>query len=675
MTFTPTTITEDNYSSAIRQNFELANDALDEALRNNPELSLEGFDANGKVLSGVAAAEAPHDLITYQDAVGLLLGIDPLKEKGSDVFHSVLTGGVDESSFQISAYKELSSDVRLVVSKKVSLIEDVVYDQTISPVPVGVVIDTVYRVKTGVTGLAADTQYYYAIIPVGDEANLITGKVRTAPTPLANKSYSFALGSCCRSTVFDNRATALSLLKDKDLAFYAHVGDFVYGNIAKADQPAIELSYFFRLAESNTLSLYRNVPLAYTWDDHDSGPNDNTMSQYPAGTHNVPNADDWEDYIQSHLDAYKAHFPHYPFKQPPATGWTETLAQSWPWGRVYFIMPDGQTQFDSDYGQTGLYAGKKYGDGTGSRLATWDQIQWMKDEMLYAKAQGYPLVVMLLGRWPYGVGGISASWGAMAKDEQEDFMQFMRDNDIPETIIMFGDIHNNLFNDGKEWSSAEALAATPYEDGVDPFYYDIAWPLQGPTPTGQIPTICSSGESQQGNAFPTPVSVQIARWNGTFFTSTIYKSTTMVIDIVDDGGDRIKWTATQYSDDIANGFGGKPPPLQSASNYDFTSTVEFDAVGATPSVGDTYKLGVVRDEWFGRLEVPFTIDPTGTAVQGVDYTITASPVVVNAHAYKGEISITILPTATPGRLMKLVLQPGNHYNLGTNIAHIMAIDT
>jgi alkaline phosphatase D len=171
-------------------------------------------------------------------------------------------------------------------------------------------------------GLEPDTSHQYVIEAGGQRGPV--GRLRTfADGP---QSFRIAHGSCA-TTGSSHRI--FTTIRELDPLLFLHLGDFHYENI-KVNDPARYRRAFDQVLASRTQSaLYRSVPIAYVWDDHDFGPNDadRTTPGRPAA-----------------LAAYQQCVPHYPLVRH--AGRVETIQQAFTIGRVRFLLTDGRAARD-----------------------------------------------------------------------------------------------------------------------------------------------------------------------------------------------------------------------------------------------------------------------------------------------------------------------------------------
>lgn len=192
------------------------------------------------------------------------------------------------------------------------------------------------------TGLTADTVYHYALEIDSDLRTDAAGKFRTFPSGSA--SFTFAAASCAGqgagTTVSDgvSNHAVFDTIRALDPAFFIHMGDIHYRDLGVGSLAAFREAYDDILTFNGTEGLnarqgklFRNVPIAYTWDDHDytgnSSSGDNTQS---------PSA----------RFVYRERVPHY---ELPAQNWGPggegdgAIYQTWVCGRVRFVLTDARS--------------------------------------------------------------------------------------------------------------------------------------------------------------------------------------------------------------------------------------------------------------------------------------------------------------------------------------------
>jgi hypothetical protein len=269
-------------------------------------------------------------------------------------------------------------------------------------------------VSFSVDGLKADTEYFYAIESGGELDVTRRGRLRTFPAGAS--SFTFAFSSCART---GSNGAVFDTIREHDPLFFLITGDFHYSNIEENDPD------LFRDALSDTLSspsqsaLYRSAPIAYTWDDHDFGPNgaDSTAASAPAAQ-----------------SVYRQIVPHYDL---PAGDGPAPIYQAFTVGRVRFIVTDTRS----------ARSPAADADGSQKTMLGAEQKAWFKQELLAAKEQ-YPLIVWVnADPWIDAASPGKDTWGGYAT-ERAELADFIADNDVNGIVMLSGDAHMLAIDDG-----------------------------------------------------------------------------------------------------------------------------------------------------------------------------------------------------------------------------------
>jgi phosphodiesterase/alkaline phosphatase D-like protein len=258
-------------------------------------------------------------------------------------------------------------------------------------------------------GLAPATVYHYAVALDGVTDTAHAGTFRTFPAGAADVTIAFA--SCARTG--SNAAVFDRIQADRPDVFI-HMGDLHYEDIARDDVARFRAAYDAVLASPAQSGLYRSVPLAYVWDDHDFGANNSTGSSpsRPAA-----------------MQAYHEIVPHYPLAGDDAP-----IYQAFTIGRVRVLLTDTRSARDPAAG-TVLGAQQK---------------AWLKSELL-AGRDAYPLVVwMNPSPWiaaPDVSARLEGTWGAFPA-ERAELARFIAAHHIRNLAMVSGDAHMLAIDDG-----------------------------------------------------------------------------------------------------------------------------------------------------------------------------------------------------------------------------------
>ncbi len=332
-------------------------------------------------------------------------------------------GGLTDSSVMIRA-----SILRSVTTARVIVAEDEALSTNATAhdaVSLWVDPDRSYRhqIVTFVPeGLKADTNYFFRLELDGDRTRALPGRFRTAPRSGEPLGFRFALGGCAKPKFFGGgRPEAYKALAGmSDLLFFFHLGDFHYENVGdESVVPRLE-AYDDTLRREGIGELFRQLPLAYCWDDHDflgnnseGGDPDNQVARRFA------------------RDAYDIYVPHYPLASS-----TEGIYQSFRIGRVLFLLTDSR-----------FAKSPRSGSGTsGKTVLGVNQKTWLKSELLRGK--DLDLIV-----WASSIPWIGAEdagedyWAGYAT-ERAELCQHLVDHDIRNVCMISADAHMVAIDDG-----------------------------------------------------------------------------------------------------------------------------------------------------------------------------------------------------------------------------------
>ncbi|WP_176728561.1 alkaline phosphatase D family protein [Planobispora rosea] len=327
-------------------------------------------------------------------------------------------GAVTESSVGVAARVLGASSVRLKVSTSSNLLTSPTYSSAQSP-------DSDGTVRMSVTGLSADTVYYYGIEVDGVVDSEFNGSFRSAPTPGSQKSFVFCAASCAQN---NSNVTTFDAIRGESPAFMIHLGDLHYRDISSNDQIAYHRAYDQVMSGPRYARMLGEVPTPYIWSDHDStGPNgDGTAASVPAA-----NA------------VYRSRVPAYA-GMPSTTG----TYFAFTWGRVRFVCTDGRS-FASPIAQTD--------DSNKTKLGS-TQLAWLLDELT---DDTYPLIIWAhedaVSNGPTFAG--DDTWSAYSTERATIFAAIAAAG--TNVAYICGDLHSLSADDGTNVPAAGANSGVP----------------------------------------------------------------------------------------------------------------------------------------------------------------------------------------------------------------------
>jgi len=260
------------------------------------------------------------------------------------------------------------------------------------------------------TGLAPATAYEYRV----ESADGAPARGRFRTFGEGPWSFRIALSACAEtgsaSTVFD-------AIRDAKPDLFIHTGDIHYEDITRNDPERFRRAFDAVMGSPTQSRLYRSVPIAYTWDDHDFGGNgsDASSAARPAA-----------------LAVYRQAVPHYPLDRGGAAG----IHQAFDIGRVRVILTDSRSQ--------------RTPSGQAPQARTMlgaAQLRWLKDQL--SAAASAPLVIWVnTVPWIASPGSGSDNWGSYAREREEVANHIDRLGLTRRLLMLSGDAHMVAIDDG-----------------------------------------------------------------------------------------------------------------------------------------------------------------------------------------------------------------------------------
>jgi phosphodiesterase/alkaline phosphatase D-like protein len=284
------------------------------------------------------------------------------------------------------------------------------------------------------SGLQPNTQYFFRLELDGQLDRALPGNFRTAPRLGSPQSFSFACGGCARPPIFGEKSEAYRALAGmNELLFFLHLGDFHYKDIGDDSIERRLEAYDDTLRRDFVGDLFRGLPIAYCWDDHDF-----------LGNNSEGGDPEHASARRFARDAYDIYVPHYPFVSS-----TDGIQQSFQIGRVLFLVTD--TRFSR--------TPRKASGTTGKTMLGINQKAWLKSQLLAGKA--LDLIV-----WANSVPWIGEEeagedyWAGYAH-ERTELATFIRDNDIRNICMLSADAHMLAIDEGSNSGYAGGRAGFP----------------------------------------------------------------------------------------------------------------------------------------------------------------------------------------------------------------------
>ena len=240
------------------------------------------------------------------------------------------------------------------------------------------------------------------------------GKFRTFPQGAS--SFRMAFASCGDPNDTDQRAFE-AILAEQPLLLL-HMGDLHYYDTNTTVAEDYRRNYDSVLNHPIEGALYRNVALAYMWDDHDFTGNDSNGTAVG---------------VAAARTAYRDTVPHYPINVSGGT-----IAQSFTVGRVRVIMTDLHS---ASVPATNAESATKTRMGAAQKA-------WFKQELLSARDAGFPLILWVCTAPWIGTAQIGVDTWAGYATERTELATFFKENRISNLVVLSGDMHALAFDDG-----------------------------------------------------------------------------------------------------------------------------------------------------------------------------------------------------------------------------------
>lgn len=254
------------------------------------------------------------------------------------------------------------------------------------------------------------TRYGYEVEVKGAEP--VKGAFRT----FGDGPWSFRLAfSACADT--GSASPIFDAIREARPDLFIHTGDIHYEDITRNEPDRFRRAFDTVMASPPQSRLYRSVPIAYTWDDHDFGGNgsDASSAAKPAA-----------------LAVYRQFVPHYALAGDGAAG----IFQAFTIGRVRVVMTDSRSQ-----------RGPSRGDSRSRTMLGQAQLKWLEDRL--AEAAAAPLVIWVnTVPWIASPGSGSDNWGSYAREREAIANHIERLGLTRRLLMLSGDAHMVAIDDG-----------------------------------------------------------------------------------------------------------------------------------------------------------------------------------------------------------------------------------
>jgi alkaline phosphatase D len=310
-----------------------------------------------------------------------------------------------------------------------------------------------HSVHVEVAGLKPDRWYWYRFRTADAESPI--GRTRTMPAPSSlPEKLKIAFASCQHFeggyfTCYEHMA------KDNlDLVF--HLGDYIYEGPGRGEEPRrhvgpklVSLSnYRNRHGQYHSdpllIAMHQQCPWAVTWDDHELE-NDyaNHISQDKAMDPVV--------FLEQRANAYQAYYEHMPLRKASVPhGPDMKIYRTINFGRLASFQVLDTRQYRTDQPEATELTPEVMSPK--NTILGAKQAKWLKSAMLQSPATwnvlAQQVLMAMVGR-DLGDGAKSYSmdkWTGYAH-ERIQLVKFMAERNVPNPIVLTGDIHSSWVND------------------------------------------------------------------------------------------------------------------------------------------------------------------------------------------------------------------------------------
>lgn len=265
-----------------------------------------------------------------------------------------------------------------------------------------------------VSGLRPKTSYYYAVEVDGHVDRTRIGRIRTPG--IGADSFTLAFGGDARR---GSNGAVFDAIRGLDPLLYLVLGDIFYGDIDEDDPARFRAELDTALTRPAQQALYLSVPTAYTWDDHDYGPDD---------------ADSTSSTRSAAQRVYREYVPHFELPGGVREG---SIQQAFTLGRMRVIMTDSRSNKTP----------RSASDDVRKSLLGSAQRAWLERELLAARDR-YPLILLVTSVPWIGQASAGADSWAGYSTERRALSRFIADNSIEGVVMLAGDAHMIAFDDG-----------------------------------------------------------------------------------------------------------------------------------------------------------------------------------------------------------------------------------
>ncbi len=307
----------------------------------------------------------------------------------------------------------------------------------------------------------------------------LAGNFKTFPKVGEKGTYTFVTGSCQET---DNMKV-FEVMPKHDPLFFMHLGDYAYpdvklGDDYTSDYTKVAEAYNIRYNENIMKEMLTQLPINYVFDDHDHVNNDSGRFHSSGSGFERKGMMRTQNYFTVdtfpyawHRNAVKGYCEFFPHYEMPDTA--EAIHHSFKMGNAEFFVLDRcssrpqPTQALFEQNKRGRW---RFRPKPEHQLFGEKQLDWLKEGLKNSTADwkfivsGVPLNKNMVKLIHAGVSlqrfsakgysafkmaaGYSNYWAGFPH-EMADFYAFLEQENIKDVIVISGDTHHNVMDDGK----------------------------------------------------------------------------------------------------------------------------------------------------------------------------------------------------------------------------------
>lgn len=319
-----------------------------------------------------------------------------------------------------------------------------------------------HSVHAEVGGLKPDHWYWYRF-HAGDAVSPV-GRTRTLPEAEATpEKLKFAFASCQHYET--GYYTAYEQMAKDDLDLVFHLGDYIYeypgaeGRVRKHTGPTTSrlatladyrLRHMQYRIDPLLSGMHAKCPWFVTWDDHEFQNNyaNDIQEEQKTGAQMSPH-----EFLVQRAAAYQAYYEMMPLrKQSLPQGPDMQLYRSASFGRLaeFFVLDTRQYRTDQPNGDGGKPLNEEALKHTNTLLGK-TQRGWLQSELISSistwNVLAQQVMMEMVAFGPKEEPRYSMDHWNGAAHERIGLMRFIADRQIPNPVILTGDIHSNWAND------------------------------------------------------------------------------------------------------------------------------------------------------------------------------------------------------------------------------------